>query len=67
MLVDLQTIFAMFSLCYAQHLGYLLHTVFPFLSILQHYVKFNICTILTLEKLLGARFLSGSIGHLVHH
>jgi hypothetical protein len=34
MFVDLQTTFAMLSLCYAQCPGYLLHTMFPSPSIL---------------------------------
>jgi hypothetical protein len=38
--------------------------MFPSLNILQHYVKFNIHTITTLEKLLGARSFGGSINHL---
>ncbi len=57
----------MFSLCYAQHPGYLLHIVFPFPSILQHYVEFNTCTITMLEKLPGVRSFDGSINHLAHH
>jgi len=57
----------MFSLNYAQHLGYLLCIVFPSPSILQHYAKFDIHTIATLEKLPGARSFGGFIGHLVFH
>ncbi len=38
--------------------------MFPSLNILQHYVKFDTCTIITLEKLFGARFFGGSINHL---
>jgi hypothetical protein len=53
-------------LCYAQHPGYLLHILFPSLSILQHYVKFDTHTINMLEKLLGAKCFGGSIGHLIH-
>jgi hypothetical protein len=59
MLVNLQTTFVMFSLCYAQrlqHLDYLLLTLFPFPNILQHYVWFNTHTITTLEKFLDVRF-----------
>jgi hypothetical protein len=41
--------------------------MFPFLGILQHYAKFNIHTMVTLEKLLGARSFGGSIGHLANH
>jgi hypothetical protein len=54
----------MFLLCYAQCLSYLFHIVLPFLGILQHYVEFDIRTIAMLEKLVGARFFGGSIGHL---
>jgi hypothetical protein len=66
MLVDRQVAFAMFSLCYAQHFGYLLCIMFPSPSILQHYIEFNICIITMLEKLHGVGFFDGSIGHLVH-
>jgi hypothetical protein len=59
--------FVMPSLCYAQHLGYWLSIMFPSLSILQHYVEFNICALVTLEKLLGARSFGGFIGHLATH
>jgi hypothetical protein len=38
--------------------------MFPSLSILQHYAKFDICTIATLEKLFGAKSFGGFIGHL---
>jgi len=41
--------------------------MFPSPTILQHYVKFNICTIAMLEKLFGAESLVSSIGHLVCH
>ncbi len=34
MFANLHVTFAMLSLCYAQCLGYLFHTMFPFLSIL---------------------------------
>jgi hypothetical protein len=67
MLIDLQAIFGMLLLCYAQHPSYLFHTMFPSLSILQHYTKFNIRTIATLEMLLGVGSFSGFIDHLVHH
>ncbi len=40
--------------------------MFPSPNILQHYVKFDIHTIATLEKLFGARSFGGSIGHLIH-
>jgi hypothetical protein len=42
-------------------------TIFPSLDILQHYVEFGICTIVTLEKLLGVRSFGNFIGHLTHH
>jgi hypothetical protein len=67
MLVDLQATFTMLSLCYGQRLGYFLHTMFSFPSILQHYAKFDIHTIVTLKKLLGARSFGDSIDHLIHH
>jgi hypothetical protein len=38
--------------------------MFPSLSILQHYAKFDTCTIVTLEKLFDATCFGGSIGHL---
>jgi hypothetical protein len=57
-LINLQVAFAMLSLHYAQHLGYLLHTMFQSLNILQHYTVFNTHTIASLEKLLNA----GSFG-----
>jgi len=66
MLAHPQATFAMFLLCYAQHLGYLFHTMFPSLIILQHHVEFNICTIIMLEKILGAGSFGGSINHLTH-
>jgi hypothetical protein len=40
--------------------------MFPFLGILQHYAKFNTCTIVMLEKLLGVGSFGGSISHLTH-
>jgi hypothetical protein len=66
MLEDLQVAFLMFSLCYAQRLGYLHQTMFPFLVILQHLIKFDIRIIATLEKLLGVGSFGGSIAHLTH-
>ncbi len=45
--------------------NYLLRTTFPSLGILHHYTKFNICTIVMLEKLLGVGSFDGFIGHLV--
>jgi hypothetical protein len=41
--------------------------VFPSLGILQHYIKFDICTIATLEKLFGVGSFSNLISHLTHH
>jgi hypothetical protein len=38
--------------------------MFPSPSILQHYAKFNIRTLTTLEKLLGVRSFDGYNGHL---
>ncbi len=46
--------------------GYLFCTMFPFLGILQHDIKFDTRTIVTLEKLLGVGSLGGSINHLAH-
>jgi len=66
LLVDLQGTFMTLLLCYSQQPSYLLGTMFPSLSILQHFAKFNICTIVTLEKLLGVGFFGGSIGHLAY-
>jgi hypothetical protein len=67
MLVDLHVAFMMFLLCYTQHLGYLFHIMFPFPSILQLYIEFDTCTIITLEKLLNARFFGGFINRLAHY
>jgi hypothetical protein len=55
----------MLSLCYVQRFDYLFHTLFPSPSILQHYTKFNIHSIVTLEKLFDAESFVGSISHLV--
>jgi len=52
MFVDFQVAFVMFSFCYAQWPSYLQHIIFPSLNILQHYTKFDACTIVMLEKLL---------------
>jgi len=40
--------------------------MFPSPGILQHYVKFNTRTLITLEKLLGVRSFGGSNGYLAH-
>jgi len=45
--------------------SYLLHIVFSSSSILQYYIKFDSCTIVMLEKLLGIRFFNIMVGHLV--
>jgi hypothetical protein len=65
MFINLHVVFLMFSLCYTQRSGYLFCTMFPSLGILQHYVEFNTCTIVTLEKLFGVKSFGGYIGHLV--
>jgi hypothetical protein len=66
MFANPQATFGMFSLCYAQCLGYLFYTMFPSPCILQHHTKFDTCAITTLEELLGLGSFDGSIGHLVH-
>jgi hypothetical protein len=63
MLVDLHAAFAMFSLCYAQQSNYLQCTIFPSLSILQHYTKFDVYTIV-MEKLLKSLSFGTIVGHL---
>jgi hypothetical protein len=65
MLVNPQVTFIMFSFCYAQQLSYLKHIVFPSLGILQHYTKFDTCTIAMLEKLLRLGSFGTIVGHLV--
>jgi len=40
--------------------------MFPSLGILQHYIKFDICTIITLKKLFGVKLFGDSISHLTH-
>ncbi len=67
MLVNLQTIFAMLSLCYAQCPNYLFRIMFPSLGILKHYAKSDTNTIVTLKNLFNAGFFGGSIGHLARH
>ncbi len=64
MVTNLQASFTMISFCYVQCMGYLLHIMFSSPSILQHYAKFDIYTITTLEKLLSSRSFGGFIGHL---
>jgi hypothetical protein len=62
MFINPQAAFAMFLLRYAQCSSYLFCTVFPFPSILYHYVEFDICTIVMFEKLFGVKSLGGFIG-----
>jgi hypothetical protein len=59
--------FVMLSLCYAQHLSYLLCTICPSPNILQYDVEFDICTIAMLDKLFGEGSFGGSIDHLARH
>jgi hypothetical protein len=59
-----QTTFIMFSLCCAQFFSYLFRIMFPSPCLLKHYIKFDIHTIITLEKLFIAGSFGGSIGHL---
>jgi hypothetical protein len=54
----------MFLLHYAQCSNYLFCTVFPSPYILQHYVEFDIHTIVTIEKLLGEIFFGGFTDHI---
>jgi hypothetical protein len=63
MFVNFYATFVMLSLCYAQHPSYLFHIVFSSLNILQHYVDFDIRTIVTL--VFGTRSFDGSISYLV--
>ncbi len=67
MFVNLQVAFAMPLSCYAQHPNYLFCTMFPFPCILQHYIEFDIHTIIKLEKLLGVKSFHGFINHLLHY
>lgn len=50
MLANPHATFIMLSLCYAQCPSYLLHIIFLFLGILQHYVEYDSHTIVTLKK-----------------
>jgi hypothetical protein len=65
MFINLHVASAMISLCYAQQLCYVQHIVFPSLGILQHYTKFDACTIAMLEKLLGLGSFGTTMSHLV--
>jgi hypothetical protein len=67
MLTNPQVVFAMFSLCYAQLLNYLQCTIFPSPNILQHYTKFDVHTIIMLEKLLGSGSFFTIVDHLASH
>jgi hypothetical protein len=67
MFVNPHVVFAMFSLYYAQHSSYIFFIIFPFLSILQHYTKFDSHTMAMLEELLSVKSLDIMVGHLVCH
>jgi hypothetical protein len=64
MLTNPQATFTMFSLCYAQWPSYLQRTIFPSLGILQRYIEFDVRTIAMLQKLLGLKSFSTTMGHL---
>jgi hypothetical protein len=66
MLANPHVAFVMLSFCYAQCPSSLLHIIFLSLAILQHYVEYDSCTIVTLEKLLGVGSFSTIAGHLAH-
>jgi hypothetical protein len=66
MLANPHVAFVMLSFCYAQCLSSLLHIIFLSLGILQHYVVYDSCTIVTLEKLLGVGSFGTIAGHLAH-
>jgi hypothetical protein len=66
MFVNPHVTFIMLSLCYAQCPSYLLHIIFLFLGLLQHYAKYDAHTIVTLEKLLGVGSFGTIVGHLAH-
>ncbi len=66
-MISILPMFVIFSLCYVQRSGYLLRTMFPSPSILQHYVEFSIRTIVMLEKLLGVGSFSNFISHQICH
>jgi len=66
MFVNLQATFEIFSFCYARCLGNLLHIIFSSPSMLQHYAKFDLHTMNTLERLLGVGSFSIMVGHLAH-
>jgi hypothetical protein len=66
MLAFPQATFVMFSFCYAQWPNYLQCIVFPSPGILQHYTKFDACTIVIFKKLLGSASFGTTMGHLAH-
>jgi hypothetical protein len=45
----------------------MMHLVFSSPNIVQHYVKFDLCTIATLEKILHTRSFNTILDHLVCH
>jgi hypothetical protein len=57
----------MFMFYYAQWPNYLQCIVFPSLGILQHYIEFNVHTIVMLEKILVLGLFNTIMGHLVRH
>jgi len=66
MLANPHAAFIMLSLCYAQCPSYLLHIIFLFSGIWQHYTEYDSHTIITLEKLLGVGSFGTIVGHLAH-
>jgi len=67
MFVNPHVVFAMLSLYYAQHSSYIFCIIFPFLSILHHYTKFDSHTMAMLEELLSVKSLDIMVGHLACH
>jgi hypothetical protein len=51
MFIDPQIAFVMSSFWYVIHLSYLLFTIFLSLGILQHYAKFELCTMIKLKNI----------------
>jgi hypothetical protein len=64
MLANPHVAFVMLSFRYVEHLGYLLHIIFPFLGILYHYVEFDLRIMAILKKLLDVGSFSIMVGHL---